>query len=151
MTIKGSHICELDLESIATGKTLRVDEHSAFDFRQPKKIGQDMNQDHIQLNTMKGYDHPWILDQGQDCAVLYDAESGRQLEISTDQEIIVVYGMNGENPSKFTNGKTDLKYYGVTFETQGYPIGHNESFKEHNILQANEPYVQKTKWKFTTR
>ena len=151
MTIKGSHICELDLESIATGKTLDVSEHSAFDFRQPKKIGQDMNQDHIQLNTMKGYDHPWILDQGQGCAVLYDAESGRQLEISTDQEIIVVYGMNGENPSKFTNGKTDLKYYGVTFETQGYPIGHNESFKEHNILQANEPYVQKTKWKFTTR
>ena len=47
--------------------------------------------------------------------------------------------------------KTDLQYYGVTFETQGYPIGHNESFKEHNILRANEPYVQKTKWKFTTR
>lgn len=151
MIIKGGNICELDSESIATGELLDVSEHTAFDFREPKKIGQDLYQDHIQLKTMGGYDHPWILDQGEDCVVLYDEPSGRQLTISTDQEIVVVYGMNNANPSKFTNGKTNLKYYGVTFETQGYPVGHNESFKEYNIVMADEKYTQKTKWKFTTR
>ena len=151
MTIKASNICELDSESIATGGLLEVNEHRAFDFREAKKVGQDFHQDHIQLNTMGGYDHPWILDQGEDCVVLYDEQSGRQLEISTDQEIVVVYAMNNVNSSKFTNGKANLKYYGITFETQGYPVGHNEIFKEYNIIMANEKYIQKTKWKFTTR
>lgn len=151
LMIKGSHICELDEESIATGKTLDVSKHTAFDFRKPKIISQDLNQDHIQLATMRGYDHPWILDQGQDCAVLYDEVSGRRLDISTDQEVVVVYTMNYKNKSKFTNAKTNIKSYGITFETQGYPIGHNECFKEHNFLRANETYTQKTKWKFTTR
>lgn len=151
LMIKAGHICELDATSIATGKTLDVSENPAFDFRKSKKIGQDIDQDHMQLNLMKGYDHPWILDKDQDCVILYDAVSGRQLEVSTDQEIVVVYAMNHDNPSKFTNGKTKIKRYGIAFETQGYPIGYIESFKEHNILRANEPYTQKTKWKFTTR
>jgi len=151
MMIKSSSICELDFESIATGKTLNVDEHTAFDFKTAKKIGQDLNQNHIQLKNVNGYDHPWILDQGEDCVVLYDEITGRQLEITTDQEMVVVYTMNNEHPARFTNGKKDLLRYGVTFETQGYPVGYKETFKEHNILKANEKYIQTTKWKFTTR
>lgn len=86
LEIKAGHICELDQENIVTGKLLDVDSHTPFDFRNPKAIGQDINKEHDQLVSRKGYDHPWVLDEGQAAVTLHDPISGRQMEISTDQK-----------------------------------------------------------------
>ncbi len=150
LLIQSNGLCELDKDSIPTGKILTLADHPPFDFRELKAIGQDMNQNHIQLNRMGGYDHPWVLEGGTQSIILYDPLSGRQLEISTDQEVVVVYTMNAKNPSQFTNGKANIKHYGIAFETQGFPVGHDECFKERNILLKNDTYTHRTKWKFTT-
>ncbi len=151
LMVRAGHICELDLENIVTGKLLDVTKHTPFDFRTPKAIGQDISQDHEQLNPRKGYDHPWVLDQGKEAATLYDPISGRHMAISTDQKTVVIYSMNVANPSKFTNGKENISRYGITFETQNYPIGHKQSYKDHSLVLANEKYTQKTSFKFSTR
>lgn len=151
LIMKADHICELDVENIVTGKLLEVSKHSPFDFRTPKAIGQDISLDHEQLNPRNGYDHPWVLNQGQEAVTLYDSISGRHMEMSTDQKTVVVYSMNGANPSKFTNGKKNISGYGITFETQSYPIGHNQCFKEDSLVLANEKYTQKTSFKFSVR
>ncbi len=151
LKINAGHICELDSDNIVTGKLLDVGAHTPFDFRTPKPIGQDMGKDHEQLNPRGGYDHPWVLDGGQGAVTLYDPISRRQMEISTDQKTVVVYSMNEKNPSKFTNGKENMAHYGITFETQSYPIGHKQCFKDDSLVLANNKYRQTTSFKFTTR
>ncbi len=149
LMVRGSRICELDSESIPTGKTLDVLEHRPFDFRETKPIGRDIDKGHIQLKLAKGYDHPWILDKDREAEIwLHDPHSGRYLEISTDQDVVVIYTMNYGCPLKLTNGMEDSKFYGIAFETQGYPIGHNEAFKEKSVIRANEIYTQTTTWTF---
>lgn len=151
LMINGSQVCQLDVQNIPTGKLLDVSEHTVFDFRIPKAIGQDINGEDSQLIPRGGYDHPWILDGGQSAVTLYDPTSGRHMEISTDQKAVVVYSMNSPNPSKFTNGKENIAQYGITFETQSPPIGYNQCFKEDSLVLANETYTQTTSFKFTTR
>ena len=151
LMIKAEQVCQLDEENIVTGKLFDVNQHPAFDFRAPKAIGQDIDQDHPQLRPRQGYDHPWVLNQGQGAVTLHDPMSGRHMEISTDQNTVVVYTMNEANPSRFTNGKENITRYGVTFETQNYPIGHNQCFKDQNLVLANEKYRQKTLFEFTVK
>lgn len=151
LMINADQVCELDEENIVTGKLLDVSAHTPFDFRFPKAVGKDINQDHYQLNTRNGYDHPWILDSGQVAASLYDPISGRYLEVSTDQKTVVIYSKNEADSSKFINGKTNGGRHGITFETQSCPIGYNESFLEDSLVLANEKYTQKTSFKFTTK
>lgn len=151
LMINAGHVCELDTENIVTGELLPVSEHTPFDFTTPKAVGKDIGQDHEQLNCRQGYDHPWVLNQGQEAVTLYDAISGRHMEISTDQKTVVVYTMNSGHPFKFTNGKENIMRYGITFETQNYPIGHNQCFKNDNVILANEKYTQKTSFKFSTK
>ena len=151
LTIKSRYVCELDSENIVTGELLDVRDHSAFDFTVAKAIGKDIDQDHVQLNDRKGYDHPWVLDHGQGAVTLFDPISRRQLEVSTDQKVVVVYSMNAAVPAKYTNGKENIIRYGITFETQSYPIGHKQCFKDHSVVVGNEKYTQKTSFKFSVR
>lgn len=151
LMIKSSYVCELDSENIVTGKFLDVREHSAFDFTTPKPVGRDIDQDHIQLRGRRGYDHPWVLDNGTGAVTLYDPLSGRQLEVSTDQKTVVVYSMNWGSDVEYTNGKKNITRYGITFEAQSYPVGHDQCFKEDSLVGANEKYTQTTSFKFTLR
>ena len=149
LKIKSDFVCELDEESIPTGKLLEVTKEKAFDFNESKLIGRDIEEHHIQLQYTKGYDHPWLLKEGVDCVVLYDPESKRRMQITTDQKAVVVYSMNYTNSSQFKGGVKDGLRYGICFETQGLPIGHNEVFKEHAVLKKGEWYRHKTQFKFS--
>lgn len=151
LMIKAGHICELDLENIVTGELLDVSKNTPFDFMTPKAIKEGIGEDHSQLNPRNGYDHPWVLDEGQQAATLYDPISGRYLELSTDQKTVVIFTMNGGSSSEFTNNAEDMTHYGITFETQSYPIGHNQCFRDDSLVKANEKYIQKTSFKFGTK
>lgn len=142
LQVKASRICELDEESIPTGKLLDLEEKKAFDFKKVKAIGQD-------IEKAKGYDHPWLLDSGQKAIRIYDKESGRHLTITTNQDAVVIYTMNKPN-NKVKTREIDNKHYGICFETQHLPIGRKECFKEKSILKAGDTYLQETKWQFET-
>lgn len=149
LRMKSDFICELDNESIPTGKLLEVAKEKAFDFNEGKLIGRDIEEEHIQLQYTKGYDHPWLIKEGEDCVVMYDRDSKRKMQITTDQKAVVVYSMNYTNPSQFKGGVKDGVRYGICFETQGLPIGHNEVFKEQVVLKKGEGYRHKTQFKFS--
>nr|WP_307990679.1 aldose epimerase family protein [uncultured Niameybacter sp.] len=151
LSIKSDFICELDHESIPTGKLLSVAKEEVFDFNRSKLIGKDIEKNHLQLQYTKGYDHPWLLKEGADCVKLYDPTSKRAMTITTDQKAVVVYTMNYQNPSKFKGDVKNGVRYGVCFETQQLPVGYNEVFKEGIILKKGDIYKHKTEFKFSCK
>lgn len=148
LRIQADAICELDGESIPTGVLLPVKEHTYFDFNTAKRIGQDIDKEHAQLQQARGYDHPWVISGEGNVVEMYDEIAGRKMMMTTDQKVVVVYAMNYENPSCFTNGLENIRRYGICFETQNLPVGHNEVFKEGSILPKGKCYTQTTTYKF---
>lgn len=142
LQLKASKLCELDKESIPTGKLVDVEEKKAFNFKTVKLIGKH-------IKSAKGYDHPWLLDEGNKAIRLYDKVSGRHLTITTDQDVVVIYTMNKPN-DKVMSKEANNRHYGICFETQHLPIGRAECFKEKSILKAGDAYLQETKWQFET-
>lgn len=150
--INSNQMCDLNEELIPTGEIIDLDNESPFDFRKAKAIGKDIDEDNRLLKNGSGYDHCWLLNQGDKSAELYDPVSGRLMEIRTDAPGVVVYTMNyADGVTKLSNGKAEQKRYGICFETQRKPIGQNEVFKEETILKPGEVYRQETTFKFSIR
>ena len=150
--INADKICKLDKELIPDGEFLNVEEYSAFNFKTRKPIGQDIAKDDLQLKYGNGYDHPWILNDGNKAAEFYDPASKRCMEVSTTEPGVVMYTMNyANNPIKLSNGELPHPYYGACFETQKLPIGHNEVFKEGVLLKKGSTYSSQTTFKFSVK
>ncbi|MGU8874889.1 aldose epimerase family protein [Clostridium perfringens] len=146
--IDSDKICELDKNLIPTGEFLSV-EKTPFDFREPKKIGEDINKNHLQLEIGSGYDHPWVLNKNGDFdAILIDEESGRVMKVKTDQKAVVCYSMNFPDELPLENGKVAKKHDGICFETQNLPVGYDDCFLDGIILKKDEEYYQKTTFEF---
>ena len=148
LRVQADEVCELDEESIPTGKMMSVKEETVFDFNTPKRVGAEIDREHPQLKITRGYDHPWLL-KGEGAVVeMLDETSKRYMTMTTDQKVVVIYAMNYENTSHFTNGEANTRRYGICFETQNLPIGHNQVFKEGSILRAGDQYTQTTTYTF---
>ncbi len=150
--INGDKILNLDAELIPNGEFLSVKEHPAFDFQVRKPIGRDINADDIQLKYGNGYDHPWVLKDGDRAVEFYDPISKRCMEISTTESGVVMYTMNyADTPIKLSNGEVQKPHYGVCFETQNLPIGYNEVFKERVLLKKDAIYSTATTFAFSVK
>ena len=121
-------------------------EGTPMDFTQPKLVGKDLKQDFPALNYGKGYDNCWVIDGYEDgdvhlAAVLCDKESGRVVEVSTDQPSVQVYSGNwleGAPVSKSGNQYHD--YDGVAIECQGMPDAPNHPNFPSQLLRPDEEY-----------
>ena len=121
-------------------------EGTPMDFTQPKVVGTDIKQDFPALNYGKGYDNCWVIDGYEDgdlhlAAVLCDKESGRMVEVSTDQPAVQVYTGNwlgGCPVSK--SGKHYQDYDGVAIECQGMPDAPNHDNFPSQLLRPDEEY-----------
>lgn len=129
LKVNADAICEIDEEFIATGRLIDV-EGTAFDFREPKKIGSDIGADDIQLKRAGGYDHGFALSgKGEklewkhgivltEAAVLTDEKSGRCLKLYTNAPALQVYSGNmivGSTP--FKGGVEAIRNAGICLET----------------------------------
>ncbi len=149
--INSSKICDVDSGLIPTGKYLNLDDNTEFDFRTPKKLGRDISCKHKQLEYGNGYDHCFVLDEGEVAATLYDELSGREMTVKTTAPGVVVYTMNfADDDVLLSNGKRQQTRFGVCFETQNKAIGKNEVFKEDVILKVGQKYRQVTTFSFQT-
>lgn len=151
--IDSDKITELDNESIVTGKMINVS-NTPFDFRLPKKIGQDVYKDYYQLNITKGYDHYFEFnnnDKEKKVVELYDEESGRGLEIYTNCNGVVAYSCNYLNNERLSIGRELEVKDAICLETQNVPIGRNNLFIEDSIVDSNELYSKETIYKFTIK
>lgn len=113
-----------DENSIPTGE-IRPVEGTPFDFREPKKLGRDIDADYDQLIQARGYDHNFCINGEagtlRPAAKAFDEKSGRKLEVYTDMPGVQLYTGNFMNGEKGKGGIALEPRYGFCLETQFYP------------------------------
>lgn len=127
-----------------------------MDFRQAKKIGQDIGADYRPLVQAGGYDHNYVLEQKEDevslAAELYSEKTGICMEVFTDLPGMQVY--TGNFIDHKTGGKGGAVYEkrgGVCFESQYFPNACNEPKFQTSILPAGKEYDSVTVFRFSVR
>jgi aldose 1-epimerase len=128
---------------IPTGEIAPV-EGTPMDFTEPTVIGKRVDADFEALKFGGGYDHAWVLPKGEGmqlAARVKDPETGRVMEISTDQPAIQFYGGNFLDGT--VAGKDGVKYAHRTalcLETEGFPDSPNKENFPSPVLRPGETY-----------
>ncbi|MFD0836712.1 aldose epimerase family protein [Mariniflexile aquimaris] len=155
ITINADKFIPVDATLIPTGELKDVS-NTPFDFRISKAIGQDINAKDEQLKRGLGYDHCWVLNNQNEgmrlASTAYHSESGRLLEVFSDQPGIQLYTGNflkGTLPSK--QGGTYNFRTGFCLETQHYPDAPNQKGFPSVVLNPGDKYETKTIFKFSTK
>lgn len=117
LCISSDAVLELDEDLLPVG-TIDVSE-TAFDFNEPKQIGKAKEQGHDQFKYSKFIDHPYKL---KDDKTIILSNDSLKLEITTDQDYLVVYGGNyiGDEQNKLRNDM-NKDYHAICLETQAAP------------------------------
>lgn len=131
-------------------------EGTPMDFRSATAIGERINGDHEQLVNGKGYDHSWAINgepgELRMAAVAYDPESGRIMQIKTDQPAIQFYTGNYMDGS--STGKGGVPHNlrtGFCLETQVFPDSPNQPELSSAVLEPGETYVHTMVHVFKTK
>lgn len=142
---------------IPTGE-LRSVEGTPFDFRTPKKIGEDIGSDYSAVKIAGGYDHCLNFRGGcsgkvERRAELYDEKSGRVMTVYTDQPCVQFYTANFLSNEKYPMkcGFKQVPKSFVCLETQHMPDSINHPNFTNTVLDAGEVYDFTTVYKFSTR
>ena len=154
--INASATTPVDSVLIPTGEIADVT-GTPFDFRTAKPIGQDLGVENEQLANGAGYDHNWVLDRTTDGALelaasVYEPQSGRYMEVWTDQPALQFYGGNffdGTTCGKY--GKTLNYRESIALETQKFPDSpHHEHFPS-TLLMPGDTYTHACVYRFATK
>ncbi|MBR5043251.1 MAG: galactose mutarotase [Bacteroidales bacterium] len=157
LVINASRTTPVDAELIPTGEIVQLD-GSPLDFREPHTIGERIGADDEQLQFGHGYDHNWVIDRadGEEItldATVYEPQSGRFLEVLSDQPGLQFYSGNffgdGKTVDKFGNA---IAYRGaLALETQKYPDSiHYPGFTD-TVLRPGETYTHTCFYRFSCR
>lgn len=150
LQINADHIGCVDDTCLATGELLPVKD-TPFDFNEMKKIGQDIEEDHIQLKNAFGYDHSFVLKGEERRLTLEEPVSGRRLVISTTAPVVQVY--TGNFLKDGCIGKAGRVYEnreGVALETQLMPNAIHTEENPSVILRKGEKFESTTNYIFET-
>jgi aldose 1-epimerase len=141
---------------IPTGEIAPV-EGTPFDFREPVPIGKRVDEGHEQLKLGRGYDHNWVLDatglnkKPRLAARVTESESGRVMEVYTNEPGIQFYGGNFLNGSD--RGKKGIVYQRRTafcLETQHFPDSPNKENFPPALLNPGDEYYSVCIYRFKT-
>lgn len=152
MMINASHNTPVDETLIPTGMIAPV-QNTPMDFRTPKSIGHDIDNNFEQLIYGSGFDHNWVLD-GENMKIaarVFAPKSGRVMEVYTDQPGIQFYTGNFLDNS--TKGKESTLYpkrSGFCLETQHFPDSPNNENFPSTLLLPDEVFESKTVFKYFT-
>ena len=134
---------------IPTGELAKV-EGGPFDFREFKKIGQDI------VQVSGGYDHNFVLNLDKSritkIAEVVENISARVLEVFTSEPGVQLYTGNFLDGSLIgKEGFPYKKHFGFCLETQHFPDSPNCPEFPNVILKPGEKYTQETSYKFSIR
>jgi aldose 1-epimerase len=145
LMIKASHYTPVDDEMIPTGEIAPV-EGTAFDFREPKPVGRDIEK------TKGGYDHNYVFDREGEgvelLARLADPKTGRTVEVLTMEPGMQFYTGNFLDGTLVSDGTAYVKQSGLCLETQHFPDSPNHPNFPNTILRPGEEYHTKTVYRF---
>jgi len=155
LQINAEKLTPVDQYSITTGE-LRNVEGTPFDFRKLTPVGLRINNKDEQLQFGGGYDHNWVLNnfnkKVREIALLYHPQTGRYMEVLSDQPGVQFYSGNFLDGS-FT-GKNGVKYNkrsALCLETQYFPDSPNKPHFPSVTLRPSEIYRQTTIYKFLVK
>ncbi|GHE38438.1 aldose epimerase family protein [Sphingobacterium griseoflavum] len=151
--IPSDHFIAIDEQQIPLGAAMPVD-HSAFDFRAPKKIAEDINDEEEQLRMGNGYDHSFVNTQtfATPAASAYSDLSGIRLDVLTTEPGVQLY--TGNFLTGNDRGKSGGVYFPRTafcFETQHYPDSPNQERLPSTILHPGEVLESQTIYRFSIK
>lgn len=137
--------------AIPTGEIAPV-AATPFDFTKPIAIGARIETDDEQLKIGQGYDHNWVVD-GFDGSIRKIAEvteenSGRSMEVYSDQPGVQFYAGNCIAPVAGKAGVTYGKRSGLALETQVFPNSVNQENFPNAIFGPGKDYNTTTIYKF---
>jgi aldose 1-epimerase len=154
LKLNASRFTPVDETLIPTGDLAGV-QGTPFDFRQATAVGKRINVADEQLRRGKGYDHNWVLDNGgklAEAAEVFDATSGRVLQVWTDQPGVQFYSGNFlDGTIKGKQGKVYGHRSGLCLETQHFPDSPNHPKFPSTELKPGQRYHSITEWHFSTR
>ena len=156
LTIDADGITPVDAVLIPTGEILPV-EGTPFDFREPHAIGERVGEEHPQLAFGGGYDHNWALNVPADgnmhsVGTVYEPESGRFMEILTDQPGLQFYGGNFFDGSYCGKTSKPIGFReAIALETQKFPDGINKPQFPGTVLRPGETYTHHSIYRFSTK
>lgn len=139
----------VDDELIPTGEVRSVAE-TAFDFRQMKRIGADIDA----VDGAGGYDHNWCLGETgaplRFCAEAGDPASGRRMVLETTEPGVQLYTGGALSEAIIGKaGKRLCRYAGFTLETQKFPDTPNNAHFPQSTLRPGDAYRHKMVFTFS--
>ncbi len=157
MTIAADAYTPIDSLSIPLGQNESV-EGTPFDFREPHKIGERIGQEgNEQLANARGYDHNWVLNgpagSVRRVCTVWDEESGRFLEVFTDQPGMQFYSGNffSGKGGVAKNGKPIEYRSSLALETQHFPDTPNQPAFPQITLKPGEKYTHTCIYRFSVK
>ena len=146
LLINANKIAKVDADGLSLEETLDV-EGTPFDFRQFKKIGQDINANHPQIQNAQGYDHHFIIEgEGLRHFATYQ-NNYLMMEVYSDLPGMHLYSANylaGNYHGKDSNNYP--RRSSICFETQYYPNAINMKEPLKPILKKNEIMYHETQF-----
>ncbi len=120
-----------------------------FDFRQPVRIGERIDQ------VPGGYDHNFVLDNKGELAVVarvFEPDSGRKLELLTTEPGLQFYSGNFlDGTIRGKGGKIYGPRSAFCLESQHFPDSPNQPHFPSTILRPGEVFKSTTIFRFSSR
>jgi len=157
LTVNADRYLPVNTALIPNGQCEAV-KGTPMDFRMPMMIGDRLNDHFQQLHVGHGYDHNWVLNRKTKdglelAATVYEAHSGRYMEVWTTEPGIQFYGGNFFD-GKSTVGKSGKAYPyrgGLALETQHFPDSPNHPDYPSTVLRPGETYHHTCVYKFDVK
>ena len=140
---------------IPTGE-IRSVKGTPFDFTSPKEVGRDIASDNQDLIFARGYDHCFYFGESDKIvkrAELYDKNSGRVMEMLTNQPAVHIYTGNYVNNEKypFKGGVAQREQTLICLETEKMPDSINHDNFTNVVLEPGVVYDYTTIFKFSVK
>ncbi|SHE51538.1 aldose 1-epimerase [Mariniphaga anaerophila] len=154
MQINADYYTPVDAGLIPTGR-LNLVEDTPFDFRKATRIAQRVDDPHEQLRFGNGYDHNWVLNTSNNVTILaakvIDPESGRVMEVFTNEPGVQFYGGNFLNGNDIGKNSIGIGHRNAfCLETQHFPDSPNKPDFPCVILDQGEQYYSVCIYKFSS-
>ncbi len=154
LTLYADHYLATNPGLIPTGEKAAVAD-TPMDFTSPHLIGERVEADFEALKLGGGYDHAWVLNGTKEgdlvkASKLRDPETGRVMEISTNQPAIQFYGGNFLDGT--ATGKGGVTYQlrtALCLETENHPDAPNNPDAPSAVLRPGETYHHRMVHRFS--
>ncbi len=140
--IAANHYAPLGEDNLPTG-VLEDVTGTPFDFRDLAPFAQGFDSQYPQNVLVKGYDHPWLLEEVDIPVEVLSPDGKIGLSVKTNQPAVVIYTYNFPVEALAC-------YHGVfSLECQALPNACNVDGFGSILLEQGEEFLSKTTYRFT--